>query len=178
VAGRRLDSPETAAYPDVVVNRPSFTSRIPDEHRYKSEIEAHAQRLLADLGSGWSLSITVPFDRRCLELCLVRRLGDGARTRNRNWIATPPQQEPATVAKWLRAAADEMGEESKTRFGMIPMERLDLEAQGALLELVVEFGGRMNPDYSWITFPEERTWRTFEERVLADLGLRLVASVR
>jgi hypothetical protein len=160
------------------VNRPSFTSRIPDEHPHKSEIEAQAQRLMAELGTGWSLSITIPFDRRCLELCLVRRLGEGARSRNRNWIAAPPQQDPVTVGRWLRAAADEMREESKTRFGMVPMDRLDREAQGALLDLVVQFGGRMNPEDCWITFPEDRTWRAFEDRVLADLGLRLVASLR
>jgi hypothetical protein len=64
------------------------------------------------------------------------------------------------------------------QFGMTPVDRLSPEAQGILLDIVIQFGGRMNLEDGWITLADDRKWRALEERVLAELDPRLVASVR
>jgi hypothetical protein len=162
----------------LVVNRPPFVSRIPDAHRHKATIEEACQRVLSDLGSAWSLSVTVPSDRDSLEFCLVWRQREGSRTRNRNWIARPHQQDSATIEKWILSVAAELKKDAAVQFGMTPADRLSPEAQGILLDIVIQLGGRMNPEDGWITLADDRKWRALEERVLAELDTRLVASVR
>jgi hypothetical protein len=132
--------------------------------------------VLGDLGSQWFISIRPTTDQVSWEVCLGWRRPD-APIRNRNWVVRPARQDAGSIEKFLRETAHHLQRESSVRFGMEPFGKLSEEDREKLQDLLGQFGGRLHQD-NWITIDDDRGWKRLEEIVHAELGIRLVASVR
>jgi hypothetical protein len=158
------------------LNREPLSSRIPDSHPQKVAVEETCARLLGELGSQWFISIRPTTDQVSWEVCLGWRRPD-APIRNRNWVVRPARQDAGSIEKFVRETASQLRRESAVRFGMEPFGKLSEDDRAKLQDLLGQFGGRLHED-GWITLDDDRQWQRLEEIVHAELGIRLVASVR
>jgi hypothetical protein len=149
-----------------------FVNAIPAEHPERGPVERVCLDALAELGTGWRISIHPDgTDWMC---AVTRATPNGSR--NRNFAVGQQRQNGRSLRSMIFAVARDLKRDTDLRFGMIVVNELSDSVLTDFVALVKVAGGQFHPD-GWITLPDERVWPGFIDRA-QELGVSLAASVR